>query len=168
MKKLLLFFVLSILFISFIAFFYQIYIQQKDYFNLKEQENLKETEIITEVVEIPSKYINYSEEEYDKAILEKRILVLFFTSNWCTKCSEQDRLNSEVFDSLNKEGVVGLKIHILDSETTTQTDALARKFDVIKENTFVILDKKGAVYFKNIGVLNTDELKSIFMKAGDI
>lgn len=168
MKKFLLAFILSILFISFVAFFYQIYIKQRDYFNLKEQEASKETEIVTEVVEIPSKYINYSLEEYDKAILEKRILVLFFTSNWCTKCIDQDIINSEVFNSLNKEGVVGLKIHILDSETTTVTDALARKFDVTKENTFVILDKKGAVYFKNIGELKMDELKSVIMKAGDI
>jgi len=168
MKKFLLAFVLSILFISFVAFFYQIYIKQRDYFNLKEQEASKETEIVTEVVEIPSKYINYSLEEYDKAILEKRILVLFFTSNWCMKCSDQDIINSEVFDGLNKEGVIGLRIHILDSETTTETDALAKKFDIVKENSFVILDKKGAVNFKYVGEMTSERLKDIILKAGDI
>lgn len=168
MKKLILFFVLFILFISLAAFFYQIYIQQRDYFNLKKQEALKETEIITEIREIPSKYINYSKEEYDKALLENRITVLFFTSNWCMKCNDQDTINSEVFDSLNKEGVVGLKIHILDSETTTETDALARKFDIIKENSLVILDKKGAVSFKYVGEMTAEILKDIIMKAGDI
>ena len=165
MRKFILIFILSILFISFLAFFYNVYILQKNYFNSKQIDI--PNELINDAI-VPSVYINYSEEEYDKAILEKRILVLFFTSNWCIKCSDQDIINSEVFNSLNKEGIVGLKIHILDSETTTETDALARKFDVTKENTFVILDKKGAVYFKEIRELNMDELKSVIMKAGDI
>ncbi|MDP3917992.1 MAG: hypothetical protein Q8Q30_02350 [Candidatus Woesebacteria bacterium] len=168
MKKLILFIILFILFISFFAFFYQVYVQQRDYFNLKKHDSSKDTEVISKIPEVPSKYISYSLEEYDKAIFEKRILVLFFTSNWCMECNDQDIVNSKVFDSLNKEGVVGLKIHILDSETTTETDALARKFDVVKENTFVVLDKNGAVYSKNVGELKLDVLQLILEKAGDI
>lgn len=168
MKKFILFFILFILFISFSAFFYQVYIQQRDYYNLKKQDNLKNTEATSEIAEIPSKYINYSLEEYDRAILEKRILVLFFTSNWCVECNNQDIINNEVFDSLDKEGLVGLKIHILDSETTTETDALAKKFDITKENSLVILDKTGAVYLKNVGGMNKEMLKDKILKAGDI
>jgi len=165
MRKFILIFILSILFISFLAFFYNVYILQKNYFNSKQIDI--PNELINDAI-VPSVYINYSKEEYDKALLENRITVLFFTSNWCMKCNDQDTINSEVFDSLNKEGVVGLKIHILDSETTTETDALSRKFDIIKENSLVILDKKGAVSFKYVGEMTAEILKDIIMKAGDI
>lgn len=168
MKKFILFFVLLILFVSFCAFFYQVYRQQKDYFNLKNKNNSIETEINTGDKEIPSKYINYSKENYDTAILENRILVLFFTSNWCVKCGDQDLINKNVFDGLSKEGVIGLKIHILDSETTTETDALAKKFDIVKENSLVILDKNGAVSFKYVGEITNEILKDKILKAGDI
>lgn len=112
-----------------------------------------------EATETPSYYKNYSKEDYDKALNEKRVLVLYFTSNWCQKCIEQDTINTLSFEELNKEGAIGLKIHILDSETTTETDALSQKFDVTKEQSFVILDKDGAVYFKHTGVLEKDQLK---------
>lgn len=167
MRKFILIFILSILFISFLAFFYNVYILQKNYFNLKSGE--KSTEKTTlEVQKTPSKYINYSKENYDTAILENRVLVLFFTSNWCVKCGDQDLINKDVFDDLSKEGVVGLKIHILDSETTTETDALTKKFDIVKENSLVILDKKGAVSFKYVGEMTSEILKDKILKAGDI
>jgi len=66
---------------------------------------------------------------------------------------------------LIKEGVVGLKIHILDSETTTETDAVAKKFDITKEQSFVILDKNGVVFFKHTGLLEEDLLKQKILDA---
>lgn len=55
--------------------------------------------------------------------------------------------------------LVGLRIHILDSETTTETDALAKKYNVSKEQSIVILDKKGAIFFKHTGLLEKEVLK---------
>ena len=163
MKKCMLFFVLLILFLSFVVIFYKAYKEQENYFNLKSVEKTA-VKTTTEVQEIPSKYLNYSKESYDAAILENRALVLFFTSNWCTSCEDQDLINKDVFDNLNKEGVIGLKIHILDSETTTETDALAKKFDIVKENSIVILDKTGAVYFKYVGVISKELLNTKIME----
>jgi len=163
MKKIILFFILFVLFISFSAFLYNSYQQQSKYFKFKfGGEPTNQTTL--EVKEIPSKYVNYSKQDYDKAISENRVVVLFFTSNWCLECSDQDFTNQNVFASLNKEGVVGLKIHTLDSETTTETDALAKKFDVVKENSFVILDKTGAVYFKYVGVISKELLNTKIME----
>ena len=104
----------------------------------------------------------------ESALNKKRVLVLYFSSNWCQECQDQEKINNQVFDELIKEGVVGLKIHILDSETTTETDALAKKFDIVKENSFVILNKKGAVNFKYVGEMTSERLKDIILKAGDI
>lgn len=154
MKKFILFFILSILFISFGAFLINAYQLQKNYFDSKKQDIIKEESNVDSDDEISSSYTEYSKEQYDLAINKNRVLLLYFTSNWCNDCLEQQKTISKVFTGLNKEGVIGLTIHILDSETTVETDALAKKFDVTKENSIVILDKKGSVAFKNTGVID--------------
>jgi len=168
MQKFILFFILSLLLFVFAAFLLNSYVLQKNYFNSKKE--IKVEEITTDIIDnIPlSVYVNYSKKDYDTAILENRPVVLFFTSNWCKECLTQDKINKEVFSTLNVEGILGLNIHILDSETTTETDALAKKFDVTKENTFVFLDKKGAVSEKYVGELTVLQLEEKIMKAGDM
>lgn len=167
MKKYILILVLSILFLIFILFFYKVYLLQKDYFNNKN----KPVEVIEEnptQVETsnPSVYKDYTKEDYDKALAEKRVLVLFFTSNWCQECLSQDFLNQEVFGELDNKGVVGLRLHVLDSETTIESDAVAKKFDVTKESSFVILDKNGVVYEKLVGSTTKGDLNKVILDAG--
>ena len=164
MRKGILVFVLALIFLSLAVFLIKAMLMQKN--SLDDKDIQEETnQNATVVTEIPSYYKNYSKEDYDKALNEKRVLVLYFTSNWCQECIKQDTINVLSFDELNKEGIVGLKIHILDSETTTETDALAQKFDVVKEQSFVILDKNGVVYFKYTGSLDKDLLKQNILEA---
>jgi len=167
MRKGILFFVLTIIFLSLAVFLIKALFMQKNSDNDGNTGN-ETNQNAVEVTEIPSYYKNYSKEDYDKAINEKRVLVLYFTSNWCQKCIEQDAINNEVFNDLISEGinnVFGLRVHILDSETTTESDALSQKFDVTKEQSFVILDKNGAVFFKYTGSLDKDLLKQKILEA---
>jgi len=152
MRKAILFFVLFIIFIAFAVFLTNAFVLQKNYFENKNGNSQAETG--------PD-----LKEDYERAINEKRVLVLYFTSNWCQKCIDQENVNKQVFDELVSEGVVGLKIHILDSETTTETDAVAKKFDITKEQSFVILDKNGVVFFKHTGLLEEDLLKQKILDA---
>ncbi len=157
MKKFILFFVLSILSISFAAFFVNAYQLQKEYFDRKNNSQQVEDAVqVEEVVGKPSFYKDYLKEDYETAISNNNVLVLFFTSNWCMECVDQDKLNTEVFNDLLVSGVVGQRIHILDSESTTETAALAKKYDVSKEQSFVILNKVGAVAFKHTGLLSKE------------
>ena len=152
MRKVILFFVLLVIFVSLAVFLLNAFVLQKNYFENKNGNSQAETG--------PD-----LKEDYERAINEKRVLVLYFTSNWCQKCIDQENVNKQVFDELVSEGVVGLKIHILDSETTIETDALSQKFDVTKEQSFVILDKNGVVYFKYTGILEKDLLKQKILEA---
>lgn len=161
--------ILTIIFLTFSVFFYKVYILQRDYFNSKN--NITQSDNSTEsdtMKDIPSVYAEYSKEVYEKAISDNRVVLLFFTSNWCAECTSQDQVNSKVFAELGKISVLGMKSHILDSETTTETDALAKKFDVIKENTLVLLNKKGAVAFKYTGELKFEDLKAKILEVGDL
>lgn len=158
MKKFILFFVLSLLLISFGAFLLNAFNLQKNYFDSKKNNaEMTENEVDDEEMILESYYVDYAKEDYEKALLDKRTLVLYFTANWCEECKAQDMINSEVFKELANEGIVGLKIHVLDSETTTETDALAKKYDVSKEQSIVVIDKDGVTRFKHVGVL-TQEL----------
>jgi len=168
MKKFILFFVLSLLFISFGAFLLNAFNLQKNYFNSKNNNtDMAENKIDGEEMELESYYIDYAKEDYEKALLDKRILVLYFTSNWCEECKAQDVTNSEVFKELPSEGVVGLKIHVLDSETTTETDALAKKYDVSKEQSMVIIDRDGVTRFKQVGVVTQELLKQKILEVSN-
>lgn len=168
MQKFILFFVLSLLLVVFGAFLVNSYSLQKEYFGLKKDvvEVEKETDSTANIPQ--SIYKNYSKADYDEAISENRTIVLFFTSNWCEDCSKQNQINIDTFKEMDTKGILGLTIHILDSETTTETDAIAKKFDVTKENTFVILNQFGAVGVKHVGGFSKGELTANILKVGDI
>lgn len=168
MKKTILFVVLFIIFASFSSFIYSAFIKQKEYFEIKEVNQNVEDGNTSEFSVSPSIYQDYGDEILSKSLLENRVILLYFTSNWCDECLKQDAVNKEVFDLLDNEGIIGLKIHTLDSETTQETDALAKKYEVSKEQSFVILDKKGAIAFKHVGILDKDLLKRELLKIKEV
>ena len=157
MNKTTLVIVLSVLTVIFLSFFFNVWKNLLSYRSSSGSETVVENSQV-EVVK-PSFYVDYTKESLESSLSEKNITFLFFTSNWCMECSSQDSVNQIVFDSLESLGLSGLKIHILDSETTIETDALAKKFDVTKENSIVILDKNGAVFFKQSGNISQEQLK---------
>lgn len=171
MKKFTLVFVLLVLVLTFATmyFFFMVAtkIPKKESNNqVSTEETVKEEDTSQEEDLGPSIYEDYSSVLYEGALEEGRVIVLFFTANWCPICRQQEPINQEVFDSLDKAGVVGLRVHILDSETTSETEALAKKFDVIYQHTFVILDKKGAVSYNYSGPLENNELIEKIKEAG--
>lgn len=163
MRKFTLVFVLSVLTLTFASmyFFFMVAknIPQKTSDNQTSTEATEPLEEVSQGPDLgPSIYEEYTKELYDMALKEHRVLVLYFTANWCPICREQEPVNQEVFNELNKAGVVALKVHILDSETTDETDALAKKFDVVYQHTYVILDTQGAVSYKYTGPLERKEI----------
>ncbi len=153
------FLILFILFISFGAFFFNVYILQNNYFN-QGKDNNRLYEAIDDAVIVPkSIYLQYSQEDYDNAIKEKRVVLLYFTSNWCKECQDQATINSLVMEDMLYQSIVGLDVHILDSETTLESNALAQKFDITKEQSFVVLDKNGVVAYKYTGIIDKELLK---------
>lgn len=159
MKKVILFIILTILFVSFAAFLVNAFNLQQNYFKSKNSSSPEP--LINDVLPKPamSLFTEYSKDVYDKALDSDSILVLFFTSNWCLECSKQNTINQEIFNEMNDQGLVFLKVHILDSETTIETDALAKKFEITKENSFVILGKDGGVMYRYTGMLDSNLLK---------
>jgi thioredoxin 1 len=79
-------------------------------------------------------YIDYSKEAFDKTATQKR--VLFFKASWCPTCRSADK---DFMANLKKlpENVVIFKTDY-DTETTLKT-----KYNIIRQHTFVFVDKAG-------------------------
>lgn len=105
-------------------------------------------------------YVNFSQGRYEEALAQKMVLALYFTANWCPICREQEPINVSAMRSLEGDSqILAMRIHILDSETTKETEELARKYGVSYQHTFVILDRNGEVSYQYTGPLSESELK---------
>ena len=63
----------------------------------------------------PIHWLGYTQERFDRAIAEKKVVVLDFTAEWCLNCKalEGTVLNrKEVADALNAPGVVALRVDL--------------------------------------------------------
>lgn len=113
---------------------------------------------------ISENYKDYSRKEYEKAMAEKKIIALYFTANWCPICREQELINMEALEDLG-EDILALRVHILDSEETDETKALAEKYGVTYQHTYVILKPSGEVSSKYTGPLTKEEIKARILAA---
>lgn len=112
-----------------------------------------------------SNYKKFSQAEYENALGEKKVVLLYFFANWCPICREQEPINLQVFESLKNESeIVGFRVNILDSEETSETKALASQFEVTYQHTYVILDKNGEVRYKYTGPLSFESVRSEILK----
>jgi len=97
--------------------------------------------------------------EYDSSVLadnEDRRRVLFFYANWCPTCKPADLNFSKNEDKL-PENVVLIRVNYSDTETDAEEKALAEKYGITYQHTYVEIDAAGDVVKKwNGGAL--DEL----------
>lgn len=84
-------------------------------------------------------YLEFSQEAYDKALQDKKIVVLNFYANWCPICRAEEPDVKAAFNSLNNPNVVGFQVNYNDDRTDAAEEALARRYGVTYQHTKVIL-----------------------------
>lgn len=89
-----------------------------------------------------SKYIEYTDGVLEKNLETNR--VLFFFANWCPTCRPVDKEITENTDRI-PEGFVIIRVNYNDDATDSKEDALAAKYGVTYQHTFVEIDKSGEV-----------------------
>lgn len=103
------------------------------------------------------RYMPYSEGTLEKAADSRR--VLFFFANWCsTTCIPADR-NFQKNTAKIPVDVRVIRVNYNDSDTNSEERALAIKYGVVYQHTFVQIDSKGNVVTKWNGG-DIDELLS--------
>ena len=87
-----------------------------------------------------SKYVSYNEGILEENSGKRRIL--FFFANWCSTCKPADA-HIKANENLIPGDVVVVRVNYNDSETDNQEKALARKYNVTYQHTFVEIDSEG-------------------------
>jgi len=121
--------------------------------------------VVNEEVE-GSNYKLFDKSEYEKAVSDGKVVMLYFTANWCPICREQEPINKEALSELIKDTeIVAFRVHILDDEETSETQALADEFAVRYQHTTVILNSDGEVSETATGPISKEELKNKLLAA---
>ncbi len=89
-----------------------------------------------------SRYVEYSKDNLEKSSDKRR--VLFFYANWCPTCRPADADFKANLSSLPNDVVV-IRVNYNDDETDTEEKALADKYKVTYQHTFVQIDENGEV-----------------------
>lgn len=106
---------------------------------------VKTTSSATQETSLPksqSKYIEYSEDILGRTLDSNR--VLFFYANWCPTCRPVDKEISEN-ESRIPDGYVIIRVNYNDTDTDKEEEALANKYEITYQHTFIEIDKNGEV-----------------------
>ncbi|OGY43617.1 MAG: hypothetical protein A2729_03645 [Candidatus Buchananbacteria bacterium RIFCSPHIGHO2_01_FULL_39_14] len=86
-----------------------------------------------------SPYLIFNTADYEKAIREHKIILLYFYANWCPLCKQEQPEIIAAFNQLQNENIIGFRVNYKDSETDDSEVAIATQFGIAYQHTKVIL-----------------------------
>lgn len=94
----------------------------------------------TVMMEKSGKYIEFSNQAVEDNSSKRR--VLFFYANWCPTCRPANANFASQTDQI-PEDVTVIRVNYNDTETDEAEKALAKKYNVTYQHTFVQIDERG-------------------------
>ena len=86
-----------------------------------------------------TKYLEFNKADYDKALKDKKKILLYFYANWCPICKKEQPETFAAFNEMNDPDLIGFRINYRDSDTDADEEALAKEFGVSYQHTKIIL-----------------------------
>ena len=84
-------------------------------------------------------YYAFTKAAYEKALKEKKVILLNFYANWCPICRAEAPDVAAAFDALNNPDAVGFRVNFKDTDTDSDEEALAKQFEIPYQHTKVLL-----------------------------
>lgn len=107
-----------------------------------------------------TKYIRFSQLDYDKAVEDENVIYLYFYATWCPICKAERPTILDAFEEMSYQDVVGFEVHYNDDETIAEDREVAKKFGVSYQHTTIILDKDGNEFFRSLSPISKEMIKS--------
>ena len=86
-----------------------------------------------------TKYLDFNKADYDKALKEKKKILLYFYASWCPICKREQPDTFAAFNEINDADLIGFRVNYRDSDTDADEENLAKEFGVGYQHTKVIL-----------------------------
>ena len=86
-----------------------------------------------------TKYLDFNKADYDRALKEKKKILLYFYANWCPICKVEQPKTFAAFSEINDPDLIGFRVNYRDSDTDADEEALAKEFGVSYQHTKVTL-----------------------------
>mgnify|MGYP001616163737 CR=1 FL=1 len=86
-----------------------------------------------------SPYREFTKADYDNALAEGKVILLYFYASWCPLCKAEQQETFAAFNELQEENIIGFRVNYKDSDTGEDEEALAKEFGVTYQHTKVIL-----------------------------
>ena len=84
-------------------------------------------------------YLDFTKEDYDKALAGHKVILLNFYASWCPTCKAEQPEAFAAFNAMKYSNVVGFRVHFKDDQVTADETALAQQFGVPYQHTKVII-----------------------------
>lgn len=86
-----------------------------------------------------TKYLEFNKADYDKALNEKKKILLYFYASWCPICRVEQTATFAAFNEINDPDLIGFRVNYRDDDTDADEISLAKEFGVSYQHTKVIL-----------------------------
>ena len=86
-----------------------------------------------------TKYLDFNKADYDKALKDKKKILLYFYANWCPICKREQVDTFAAFNELNDQNLIGFRVNYRDGDDDENEKTLAKDFGVSYQHTKVIL-----------------------------
>ncbi len=86
-----------------------------------------------------TKYLEFNKADYDKALTEKKKILLYFYASWCPICRLEQPDTFAAFNEIKDPELIGFRVNYKDGDTDADEEALAKEFGVAYQHTKVIL-----------------------------
>lgn len=113
-----------------------------------------------------SSYVPFTQAAYDAAKASGQPTMLYFYATWCPICARQEPIIVDLFTAgeIADYGIAALRVNFNDPDTDADERALADRFGVSYQHTFVLLDAQGTVVARINGHQTKEQLKAALGK----
>lgn len=99
--------------------------------------------------------LEYNEADYNKALANKKVVILYFDTAWCALCQQEFYSAALAFNLLTTKDIAGFRVNFNDNLTSAAEQKIAQRFNVTEYHTKVIL-KNGKHVLTAADIWNTD------------